>query len=277
MGILGPNGWQPLGCGRNHCPGCFRRKRWQLVTALFHDATTELPDLVLTLTTVDPAHSFDSTPIKRGTERIIERLRHLYGDQVAYMAPVEFTTGKGTRSGGHRRLHLHPLVKVRCAYDLAVVDREVRRIWHRYTGASVVEVAPLQSSGGIIGYLGGLHHTKRSQRPPAEWTGRTVRASRNYWADGRETTYAIARQEQLHRRLLWIARDRLGPDAPAELVELELGELMLAAANHQWHVAPVRHLIDANGELVTERRDVGGPDLRAHRRALSERGPRVEA
>jgi hypothetical protein len=268
----------PLACGRNDCEGCYRRKRWELVTALFLDASCELPDLVLTLTTVDPAHSFDGPLINRAVEQVFRWLRRRYGPQVAYLSLVEFTTGTTRWSGGHRRLHLHVLVKLRCSgVVLADCEAAVRRIWEHHTGATRVQVASLASCGGIIGYLGGLHHTKRSQRPPAGWEGRTLRASRNYWHAGRDATFAAAKAEQADRRRLWRARQLLGPDAPADLVELEVSAMALQQAQQAWTVAPITQWIDLAGEHHAERTDDRYSDLRHQRRQMSSgTGPRVE-
>ena len=266
-----------LPCGRNDCEGCYRRKRWDLVTALFHDASCELPELVLHLTTADPAHSYDGPLINRAVEQVFRWLRRRYGSQVAYLSLIEFTTGTTRWSGGHRRLHLHVLVKLRCAGVVrADIERAVARIWEHHTGATRVKVEPLASRGGIIGYLGGLHHTKRSQRPPAGWEGRTLRSSRNYWHAGREATFAAAKAEQADRRRLWRARQLLGPDAPADLVEFEVSAMALQQAQQVWTVAPIAQWVDLEGELHIERTDDVYADLRhQRRRVLSDRGPTI--
>jgi hypothetical protein len=267
-----------LPCGRNDCEGCYRRKRWELVTALFRDASCELPDALLTLTTRDPAHSYDGPLIARATERVFEWLRRRFGKQVAYMAMVEFSTGTTRWSGGHRRLHLHVLIKFRCAtaVDHDQVEDAIRRIWEHHTGAHRVQLAALESRGAVIGYLGGLHHAKTVQRPPKGWEGRTYRVSRNYWHAGRSDTFAAAKAEQADRRRLWRARQLLGPDAPAELVELEVAAMALEQAQQVWQVAPIVQWVDAHGELHVERTDDTYADLRQHRRSTSSAaGPTI--
>jgi hypothetical protein len=230
------------------------------------DASHELPDALLTLTTVDPDTSADA--VNEGMHRIVEWLRRRYGKQVAYAAMAEWTTGLTRWSGGHRRFHLHVLVKFRCeGVDLAVVEPELARIWRHHTGATRIELAGLRTPGGVLGYLAGLHNTKQSQRPPAHLRRvRTFRASRNYWAQGREATVAAAHAEQVDRRMVHRARKQLGPDASAQLVELEVMAMKGAAANRTWVVAPIVQWVDDQGEHHVERRDVGGSDLRRHRR-----------
>jgi hypothetical protein len=266
--------WTALGCGRRDCEGCYRRRRWEIVTALFVDAQWELPDLVLTLTTHDPAHSESGEVVNRAVQRVFEWLRRRYGREVAYLSLVEFTTGRARRSGGYRRLHLHVLVKLRgAAFDLADVEAGVSRIWAHNTGATVVEVSGLQSCGGIIGYLGGLHHTKRSQRPPDGWEGRTLRASRNYWHAGREATYSAARAEQADRRRRWRAEQLLGDDATPELVALEVAAMEVEQAQQVWRVAPIAQWVDQAGELHVEPLDEDTySDQRQHRRRNRLRG-----
>jgi hypothetical protein len=145
------------------------------------DARQDMPTHCLTLTTHKPWTELDPADYRRGSRVLFQRLRRALGG-VDYFGAVEFSTGRARRSGGHRRLHGHYLLKFRdcSAVDVLDVERMTRETWARSTGAYVVEVAELVTPGAALGYLG-LHHRKPSQAPPAGWRGMTERASRGYW------------------------------------------------------------------------------------------------
>ena len=142
------------------------------------DARAEQPRYAITLTTSDP-----NTPAalyREASAAVWKRLRRRYG-RVEYYGHIEFTTGRAARSGGHRRLHGHYLVKFRdCDPDVIEVERLVRETWEAVTGAFVVEVAALVSPGAAIGYLS-LHHRKPQQAPPKGWRGMVGRPSKGYF------------------------------------------------------------------------------------------------
>lgn len=137
------------------------------------------PTWGLTTTTARP--DFGQAELRRCEENLYRALRRHYGRQVDYLGFVEFTTG---RNDGHRRPHVHHLVKglPRPSPRLVVqLEAEVSRLWKRYTGdAWVVECRPLRTPTGAIAYLA-LHHHKREQQPPAGWSGKRFRPSRGYF------------------------------------------------------------------------------------------------
>jgi hypothetical protein len=120
--------------------------------------------------------------------------RRRYGRAVEFCGFVEWTTGEGPRSGGHRRLHSHWLVKgLPADVDPGDVQRWAASEWKALTGAWVVQFAELRHAGGVVGYLA-LHHEKMEQRPPEGWTGRRLRPSRGYFAEDGRTRREKARQ-----------------------------------------------------------------------------------
>lgn len=193
-----------VACKRRDCPRCWARRSRELARVLVLDARQEAPRYCMTLTTSAPWEELDPEDFRRGVENVTRRLRRRFG-RVEYFAAVEFTTGTAARSGGHRRMHAHALLKVgapteieatgaalrareqsagvggRRDFDVIEVERLVRTTWQKRTGAFVVEVAQLVSPGAALGYLA-LHHRKPSQAPPASWRGMSERASRGYWS-----------------------------------------------------------------------------------------------
>lgn len=197
----------PLRCKRRHCPYCAHLEARELARVLTNDANEgTAPTVAITLTTVDP--STDLATFRRGTRNVFRELRRRFGP-VEFMQLIEFTTGRGARSGGHRRMHAHSLVKGIPADGLATAERITRQSWQGVTGAYVIEVAALRSVGGVIGYLG-LHHMKPEQAPPEGWEGQRVRWSRGYLGGVRTADARMrARRELAAERLAWtVERER---------------------------------------------------------------------
>lgn len=149
--------------------------------------------------------------------------------RVEFCGFIEWTTGRGTRSGGARRLHSHWLVKsltlgagevvtrasgkapCDCADASSCVECWAAAEWSKLTGAWIVQARELRSVGGVVGYLA-LHHEKMEQRPPDGWTGRRLRASKGYFGlDGR------TRRQRARAWLIEHAWDREGLDDGAKL------------------------------------------------------------
>lgn len=167
------------------------------------DARVRAPSHAITLTTRDP-----NTPGKvyREASAHVWRTLRRHGYQPEYFGAIEWTSGRAARSGGHRRMHGHYLVKGLEGEDVRLVEHHVRSAWKAATegrghGAWVVEVAELVVPGAAIHYLN-LHHRKAEQAPPDEWRGMIERASRGYWtqpiAELRELARLELRAEALH-------------------------------------------------------------------------------
>lgn len=138
------------------------------------------PSDVITLTSRDPIT--DAGAYRQACASFWRAFWKRWG-RVEYCGFIEWTTGKAERSGGYRRLHSHWLVKgLDPRHDRAEVERWVAAEWKGLTGAWRVQVARLETVGGVVGYLA-LHHEKMEQAPPAGWTGRRLRPSRGYFAE----------------------------------------------------------------------------------------------
>lgn len=154
------------------------------------------PRVALTLTTRDPEH---------GTERFREDVKHLMTflrkrlDRVEYFSRIEYTTGKGARSGGKRRLHSHNLLKYVTPEEAAALETEVRDFWERRTGAWRIELAELRSSAGAMHYIT-EHFSKSRQRPAKGWKGRRTRYSKGYFTRPNEQRREQARELLTDRR-----------------------------------------------------------------------------
>lgn len=207
-------GWYDVPCKRRSCPVCGPRRAREDARVLVLDAREQAPEHCITLTTADP----DTSPAayRLASATLWKRLRRLYG-RVEYYGHIEWTTGKAARSGGHRRMHGHYLVKFldRPEVDVLDVERIVRETWEACTGAYRVEVAKLLSPGAAIGYLS-LHHRKPEQAAPAGWRGMVGRPSKGYFHRPVAELREQARQEL---RIEAIAHAR---GIPIELAALEL-------------------------------------------------------
>jgi len=179
-------------CKRRTCPVCGPRRARLLARTLVLDAAIRPPGWCMTLTTADPETA--SETFRGGMAYVGKRLRRWW--EVEYFAKVEFTTGRGRKAGGQRRMHAHALLKGLEGADLLNVEEVVRSAWRASTGAYVVEVAELRVPSAALHYLG-LHHSKASQLPPASWRGMAERASRGYWSK------PVAELREEAKRQLW--------------------------------------------------------------------------
>jgi hypothetical protein len=128
-----------------------------------------------------------TTPPKVFADDVRQAFRFLahprrLGTEVERLGFVEHQTGLGQRSGGHRRIHLHGLIKGADGLDrLQEIEAELSSFMRHRNGAHRVELRELRSVAGATAYLT-LHHHKKGQRPPPGWTGRRLRPSRGYYA-----------------------------------------------------------------------------------------------
>ncbi len=214
----------PLRCGAsNRCWYCAWLSALETSVVLGLDARQEAPRVGLTLTTVDPQHDLDR--FRRDTEKAFLLLRRRLGRDMRYCGFMEWTTGRGRRSGGHRRVHLHALVKGAEPAAAEAVEADLRDLWQRRTGASRVELRELRTAAGATAYLT-LHHHKREQAPPPGFTGRRLRPSRGYYArpiaDLREEARDLLRDKRVQEAARALVDRRLleDPDLEDERDEL---------------------------------------------------------
>jgi len=169
---------------------------------LMLDAAISAPTHAVTLTTRDPETTGEQ--FRRGCQNVWLALRRLTGEPVEYFGRIEFTTGRGTHSGGLRRIHAHFAVKSPALAGLeGEAVKRIKSAWMaRNVGAWRVEVAPLRTPAGALHYLS-LHHAKAEQLPPHGWKGRTERASRGYWHKPSGDLRKEARRQLWAERLAW--------------------------------------------------------------------------
>lgn len=179
----------PVPCGRtNSCPYCSMVAAIENIRVLNIDAKLDPPTVIMTLTTVDP--DFGSEQFRVAEASLWRALRRDYPD-LRYYAILEWTTGESPTSGGHRRMHIHVLLKglplapaderqgtLVSAETAAELKERVSALWERYTaGAFIVYCEPIRAPAGAIGYVAG-HHFKPEQAPPPQFSGPGKRLKR---------------------------------------------------------------------------------------------------
>jgi hypothetical protein len=206
----------------------------------------------MTLTTVDPQR--DLSAFRKDTEQVFRLVRRHLGADVGYLGMMEWTTGTGRRSGGHRRAHQHVLLK-RCEPAAAeALEGAVRAVWEARTGASRVEIRALRSVAGATAYLL-HHHNKWSQAPPAGFRGKRLRPSKNYYERPVAEMRAEARALLLSRRLRRAAARSLTWEqlegAPEEVVDAEMRAALVEARREASMVTFVK--LDGRGGIRAPR------------------------
>lgn len=192
----------------------------------------------LTTTTWRPGVSFEG--LRKSEQLLWRQLRRRYGKQVGYCGFLEWTTGMAARSGGHRRPHLHHLVKRLEWFD--GLEAEVSELWRRFSsdGAWRVECRPLYTPMGAIAYLV-LHHHKREQGPPpgTKHTKR-LRPSRNFFnrpiPELREQARKLLEDTRLYAELAEVLN--VPERMPSFLVEELIAERVDAARARAEYVKP---------------------------------------
>ncbi len=166
-------------CDRWECPSCGPKKARETGRLLVLDADVDPPRACLTLTTADPDTT--TAQFRQGMHSLTKRMRRRYG-RFEYYARIEFTTGRGPRSGGLRRMHAHATVKLAADVDLRDAEALIRETWSRSLPGRPwrVELAEVRTRKGLLHYLS-LHHAKASQLPPPEWRGMHDRGTRGYF------------------------------------------------------------------------------------------------
>jgi hypothetical protein len=244
----------PARCGApNKCAYCAYQATIENAIVVQLDAERfGHPRLGGTLTTVDPQHSMAA--FRRDTEKAIKALRGRV-EGLQYLGMVEWTTGRGVRSGGARRVHQHLLLKGADPSLCDELESCLRDVWSARTGASRVELRELRSPAGATAYLI-HHHRKREQSPPPGWSGKRMRPSRGYYGCPVSDLRAEAQQLLRSKRLRRVARRLVQWDAldgaPDELVEAEMKSALSEAQRAASRVTFVK--FDQAGAIVRWRR-----------------------
>lgn len=234
-----------------------------------YDAGRPRPVVGITLTTHSPRFSMDEL---REASRLFWRDVRRDHPDAQYCGFLEWTQGVTIRSGGHRRPHMHYLVKGVPAADAIAYAPRVSELWRRHTGAWVVECRPLYTPLGAIAYLT-LHHHKREQGPPPGIKRvRRLRASKRYFARPVAELRAEARELLKSERLYAELVNALSvPDGfPKSILDELIAERIDAARASLAYDRPrlvnvheVQKLDKQSGELSWEFRYVVGFARRA--------------
>jgi hypothetical protein len=165
----------------NLCDYCARLAAVEWSEMLALDALDgDAPQLYAVLTTRSDSPAPED--FYRAREYVLRELREVFPN-VRYCAIVEFTTGRGPRSGGKRRPHWNLLLKGVPVDRFEDAERIIARTWCRHVDAEpwAQFVGPVSDAGGLMRYLA-LHFLKDAQRPPAGWRHKqrvTFSTSRN--------------------------------------------------------------------------------------------------
>lgn len=226
---------QRLPCkASNRCPSCAWTAALTASMMLYIDAHQgRCPTVGMTLTTRAPT----TTPeqFRRDVEQLFKLVRREAG-AMDYAGMVEFTTGKGSRSGGHRRIHQHLIGKTAAPADV-IRDLEpvAAALWERRTGATRFEMRELRTAAGAIGYLG-MHHFKREQAPPRGWQGRRLRASKGYYDMPalvlRAEAEEAVRSERVRKAVMRATRDELAEWFDGALDGVDVDATIARAVDH---------------------------------------------
>jgi hypothetical protein len=177
---------------------------------VFMDASDDMPEVGFTLTTRAAATA--PADFRESVAQAFRELRKAYRD-AQYLGQIEFTTGEGKNSGGHRRIHQHGLLKAVPGSAADDVADRLLAVWLKRTGAHRVEAHRLEKPAGAIAYLVN-HHQKSAQTPPRGWSGKRFRPSRGYFASALADLRNEARWALTEEAVEWAA-DRALQDAGA--------------------------------------------------------------
>lgn len=215
----------PARCGAtNRCAYCAYQRVLEDALVVSLDAERHgHPRVGMTLTTLDPHHDLER--FRRDVEQVFRLVRRELGAEVGYLGMMEWTTGRGKRSGGHRRAHQHVLLRGCLPSEAEAIEGAVRALWSARTGASRVELRELRSPVGATAYLI-HHHRKRDQAPPAGFRGKRLRPSKNYYGQPIPTLRREATTMLRNKRLRKIANRMIEWEeldgAPEEMIDHEL-------------------------------------------------------
>lgn len=262
----------PARCGApNKCAYCAYQVTVENSVVVHLDAERHgHPKVGMTLTT---AKETTPPPVFRKDVEVVFRAVRRRAPACEYLGLVEFSTGRGARSGGVRRPHQHLLLKGVLPSQAEQLEDVVRDVWKARTGADRIEFRELRSPAGATAYLI-HHHRKREQAPPEGWKGKRMRPSRGYYGEPVAALRVEAKELLRSRRLRRVARRLVAWDdlhgAPDVVIEQEMTAAIeeardAAAAVEFVKIADLHYLGD--GRWGRKLRDDQGHDVAAHRSA----------
>ncbi len=211
----------------NQCAYCARLAALENAELLQLDALHgQAPEVVAIVGTRTP--SIDPADFYLARRLLLRAIRARW-PEAETATLVEFTTGKGPRSGGLRRPHWNVLIKGVPVADVDELRDVVRASWCRNVDAVPAHqyVAPVAEVGGLLRYVA-EHFLKPEQAPPEGWRGHRLLKSRGYlWTDTRSARAAA--RAALQERWAVNRQKRRGLEAhEAELVAHQALELAAA-------------------------------------------------
>jgi hypothetical protein len=244
---------KPYGGCTNRCDYCAGLVAKENAEMLTEDARSggRAPGIVVVLTTREATE--DMAQFARPRQYVARAVRRRWpGADYAYL--VEYTTGYGTHSGGHRRPHWNVLWKGVPPEAADELRRLIVPIWCSHVDAEpqAQYVGSLDSAGGFSTYVT-EHFMKASQRPPKGWRGQRFCASRGYFGALTVTqARARARLRLGFKRSLW-KQCQLG---------FRRGMLLcLALGNHATAVDTVWRLSNRHGARIAKSPYDSNPSL----------------
>lgn len=225
--------------GVNVCDYCAIQAAHENARMLSLDALDDpQPQLLVILGT--RTATTDPEPFYYGRQEVIRALRERFGRQVEYVSLCEFTTGKGSHSGGQRRPHWNVFVKGVPLDQVEDARAIVREVWCRCVDAEPAAqyVEELRDVGAAAQYVA-MHFHKRDQAPPEGWRGQRFNASRGYFfGRTRREMRALARADLQRERELWKVR-QAAPELDGATVEDIADELLWRHAARSWSMLNV--------------------------------------
>lgn len=228
----------------NKCGYCAGLAMMEHAEVLGIDAmTTGGPGLLAVLGTRSTLR--DPKAFYRAREQVMRALRRRW-PEVQYAALVEFTTGKGERSGGLRRPHWNLMLKGIPAGDVDQAREVIRRVWCDRVDAlpAYQNIELVRDRGGIFKYLA-KHFGKEEQAPPAGWAGHRFLHSRGYFPAGVAALRDQAREQLAFRRVIWMVEQNRPDHFDARDVHDVATEIHAERKSHAWKLHQIYELAGA--------------------------------
>lgn len=213
---------QPRGKAVNRCDYCAKLAAVENCEMLSLDAMLGDPPTVLLVLGTRTA-TVDMSGFYKGLKLAKRALKRRW-PAAEYVGLLEFTTGKGEKSGGLRRPHWNLAFKGIPAEDAEAAGAVAFPVWCRHVDAEIhaQHASAIRSGEALAKYLA-LHFQKESQQPPEGFKGQRFNCSRDYFTGcTRAQARARARESLSLGREVWKQLQRTDADAPANAHDVEL-------------------------------------------------------